>query len=136
MLLIVAFISYAFASPSLFQTPSIGSDCTQGTPKFKVYSLTANPWPIGTSQMSTNLTISGTLASATFINEIWISSSSPNNFENQQVLVAQQYPKGNSTLNVVYNVQYPAGNWNAILTTRDGSFNILNCWTFSYVSEL
>lgn len=136
MLLFVAFIQAAFASTNLSQTPSVGSSCNQGTPKFAVYSFTVNPWPIATGQMSANLTISGTLSTATYINEVWISSSSPNQFENQQVLVGQQYPKGNSTFNIVYNVQYPAGNWNAVLTMRDSSFNILTCWTFSYTSGL
>lgn len=136
MLLLVAFIQAVVASTSLEQTPNVGSSCSQGTPKFPVYSFTVNPWPIAVGQMSANLTMSGTLSSATYISEIWISSSSPNQFENQQVLLGQQYPKGNNTFNIVYNVQYPAGNWNAVLTLRDPSFNILTCWSFSYTSGL
>lgn len=135
MLVVLTFLSSVLALENLYQSPSIGKDCTSGTPAFKVSSFIVNPYPI-TNQLSVNITVNGVLSAPTFIYEVWISSSSLNYFNNQQVVISQQYPSGSISLQYVYNVEYPAGNWNVILTTRDVSFNILNCWSFQYSSQM
>ena len=135
MLVVLTLVTSVLAIGNIYQSPSIGKDCTSGTPVFKVSSFYVNPWPI-TNQLTVNVTVNGVLSTPTFIYEVWISSSSLGYFYNQQVVISQQYPSGSISLQYVYNVEYPAGNWNVILTTRDVSFNILNCWSFQYSSQM
>ena len=129
--LILCILSVAFGSSYLQQTPNIGSDCSQGTVAIRLYTFDVAPWPIS-DQVTVNITMGGVLFATTFINEIWISSTSPGQLNNQVVAISQQYNAGNVSFPFTYTVQYPAATWRVILTVRDSLFNILTCWTFTY----
>lgn len=133
-LFLLAILGLALSSPSLNHPLSIGSTCTTGTPGYIIESFTITPWPIS-NQESVSIVMSGSLLNPTYVNQIWISSSSTNYFNNQEVIISQEYPVGNLTLPFTYQVEYPAGTWQVLVTLRDPSFNILSCWSFTYNSS-
>ena len=132
-LLILAIIGAVLSSPPVNQNLGVGSSCSVGTPTFQVNSFTITPWPI-TNQQQVGIVMNGTLSAITYLNQIWISSTSPGNLNNQAVPIALEYDVGPASLPFNYTVESPPATWNVLVTLRDPTFNILTCWSFSYTN--
>lgn len=133
MLAHLVFLMVASASPVFESLQSVGMNCSATATAYQITSFVVNPWPI-TNQTSVDISVTGTLSTTTYVNEFWISSTSQNYFNNQQVIISRQYFPGSLTFPITYQVQYPSAYWVAVITLRDSNFKVLACWQFGYTS--